>query len=283
MIWSDYKQVKEYDFTDILYEKKYHRELEGGVARITINRPQKLNALTDHAINEMFQAFYDASHDLSIGIIVLTSFGNKAFCAGGDLEWEKKGLKDMIYQGKSPVHILRMSRKPVLSAVKGYCLGLGNFLSSFSDFTIAADNAVFGQAGPTVGSPVDGFLVAYLVKVVGAKKARELFMLCRRYTAIEALEMKLVNMVVPLEKIEQEVDKWCEEILALSPGCIEVLKASFDMEIDYLAGSLGKLSGLMYPDWFTGLEIKEGQQAFFEKRKPRFWKSRIKNLKMKKQ
>ncbi|HAU31383.1 MAG TPA: 1,4-dihydroxy-6-naphthoate synthase [Desulfotomaculum sp.] len=202
---------------------------------------KKLNALTDQAINEMFKAFYDASHDLTIGIIVFTSVGNKAFCAGGDLEWEKKGLKDMICQGKSPIHILRMSRKPVLSAVKGYCLGMGSLLSCFSDFTIAADNVVFAQAGPTVGSPVDGFLVSYLVKVVGAKKARELFMLCRRYTTQEALEMKLVNMVIPLKKIDQEVDRWCEEILALSPGCIEVLKASFDMEIDYMAVSLGKL------------------------------------------
>jgi naphthoate synthase/2-ketocyclohexanecarboxyl-CoA hydrolase len=172
-----------------------------------------------------------------------------------------------------------MSRKPVIAAVKGYCMGMGNCLAYFSDFTIAAENAVFAQGGPRVANPVDGYVVAYLVSVVGAKKAREIYMLCRRYTAQEALEMKLVNAVVPLEKIDAEVDKWCEEILTLSPGCIEVLKATFDMEIDYMAGSYGQLARLMFPDWFTSSESKEGPRAFLEKRRPNFWKIRKDELK----
>jgi naphthoate synthase/2-ketocyclohexanecarboxyl-CoA hydrolase len=274
MKWTDWKQIEEYNFTDILYEKKYHKELEGGVARITINRTNKLNALTDHTMNEMFHAFYDASHDQTIGVIVLTGSGNKAFCAGGDVAWEEKGLREQVYWKYPPIQIIRMSRKPVIAAVKGWCVGMGNSLAYFSDFTIAADNAVFAQGGPRVASPIDGYIVAYLTRVVGTKKAREIYMLCRRYTAKEALEMQLVNTVIPVEKMDEEVDKWCAEILALSPGCIEILKASFDMEIDYMASSCGQLSRLMYPDWFASPEAREGSRAFLEKRKPAFWKIR---------
>ena len=141
------------------------------------------------------------------------------------------------------------------------------------DFTIAADNAAFGQAGPKVSSPADGFFVPYLTKVVGAKKAREMWMLCRRYSAEQAREMGLVNTVVPLEELEQEVDRWCEELLRVSPGCLEILKASFDQEMDGYA-EMGVISGQFYPDWFDMPEGKEGGAAFTQKRSPRFWSLR---------
>ncbi|RJQ26297.1 MAG: 1,4-dihydroxy-6-naphthoate synthase [Peptococcaceae bacterium] len=274
MSWTQWEKDVEYGFTDIIYEKKYHQELTGGVARITINRPEKLNAFTDHTQNEIFHAIYDASHDQMIGVIVLTGAGDKAFCTGGDVAWEEKGLREQFYWRFPPNQLVRLSRKPIIAAVKGWCIGGGNHLAYFCDFTIAADNAKFGQNGPRVASPADGYIVAYLTRVVGAKKAREMWMLCRRYTAQEALAMGLVNAVVPLDKLNEEVDKWCAEILSLSPGCIEILKASFDMEIDYMASTYNQQSRLMYPDWFAGPEAEEGPRAFLQKRKPEFWKVR---------
>ena len=141
------------------------------------------------------------------------------------------------------------------------------------DFTIAADSAKFGQAGPRVSSPADGFFVPYLTKVVGAKKAREMWMLCRRYTADQALEMGLVNAVVPLAELETAVDDWCDELLQASPGCLEILKATFDQEMDGYV-EMGVISSQFYPDWFDTPEGKEGGKAFAEKRKPRFWSLR---------
>lgn len=273
MKWTNWDKVEGYDFTDIIYEKKYHQELEGGVARITTNRPSKYNAMTAHTMDEMFHAFYDASHDQLIGVVVLTGIGDH-FGTGGDVEWEEKGLREQFYWRFPPNQLLRMCRKPVIAAVKGWVIGGSHHLAYMCDFTIAADNARFGQVGPRVSSPADGYLVAYLTRVVGAKKAREMWMLCRRYTAQQALEMNLVNAVVPLDRLEEEVDKWCEEMLSLSPGCLEILKATFDSEMDYLAGSTGQLSRLMQPDWFTDPECREGPRAFLEKRKPHFWKIR---------
>ena len=275
MSWSEWKSVQKISFTDIIYEKKHHHSLGGGAARITINRPKKLNAFTDHTQDEMFHAIYDASHDPTIGVVVLTGAGDQAFCTGGDVEWEEKGLREQFYWRYAPDQLARICRKPIIAAVKGWCIGGGNHLAYFCDFTIAADNAKFGQNGPRVASPADGYIVAYLTRVVGAKKAREMWMLCRRYTASEALAMGLINAVVPLDKLDEEVDKWCEELLALSPGCIEILKASFDMEIDYMAGSYGQLSRQMYPDWFSSPEAEEGPKAFMEKRKPNFWGIRL--------
>ncbi|MHB1419191.1 MAG: enoyl-CoA hydratase-related protein [Bacillota bacterium] len=275
MAWTNWENVAKYDdFLDIIYEKKYHIDLKGGIARVTINRPKKYNAFTNKTLDEMFHAFYDASHDQAIGVVVLTGAGDKAFCTGGDVEWEEKGLREQFYWRYPPNQLLRMCRKPVIAQVKGYAIGAGNHIAYMSDFTIAADNAIFGQNGPRVASPADGYIVAYLTRVVGAKKARELWMLCRKYNAQQALEMGLINAVVPLDKLEEEVDKWCEEILSLSPGCMEILKAAFDADTDYMEGSYGKLSRLIYPDWFEMKECAEGPQAFMEKRKPEFWRIR---------
>jgi naphthoate synthase len=271
MSWTDWQPVTGpgFDFAEITYGKKFHTELEGGVARIAVNRPEKYNALTTDTVAELFRAFYDASHDRTIGAILLAGEG-KNFGSGGDVEWEQWGLREAFYFRYPPNRLLRLSPKPVIALVQGYCIGGHNHLAYCCDFTIAAENAVFGQAGPRVSSPADGSFVPYLVSVVGAKRAREIWMLCRRYKAAEALGMGLVNAVVPLEALEAEADKWCEELLSVSPGCIEILKESFDRELDRYA-EMGVISRTLYPDWFDGAEAKEGPAAFLEKRKPRFW------------
>jgi dihydroxynaphthoic acid synthetase len=274
MAWTSLERVTGFDFADIIYEHK-HRDRGGGVARVTINRPDRLNAFTDRTMKEISTALDDASHDRSIGVVVLTGAGDRAFSSGGDVEWEAGGgLRRQFYGSFPPNQYLRMCRKPIIALVRGYAIGGGNHLAYFCDFTIAAENAVFGQNGPRVASPADGYIVAYLTRVVGAKKAREMWMLCRRYDARQALEMGLVNVVVPLDKIEEEVNRWCEEILDLNPSCIEVLKATFDSDIDYMAGSFGRMSSLMAPDFFEGPDPKEATDAFFAKRKPDFWQFR---------
>jgi naphthoate synthase/2-ketocyclohexanecarboxyl-CoA hydrolase len=274
MAWTEWKTVEGdgLEFDEIIYEKKVHSELGGGVARVSINKPEKYNTMTLRTVDQMFRAFYDASHDAEIGVIVVAAVG-KHFGAGGDVEWEKWGLREAFYNRYPHNRLIRFSRKPVVAQVQGYCLGGHNHMAYCCDFTIAADNAIFGQAGPRVSSPADGFFVPYLTKVVGAKRAREMWMLCRRYPASEALAMGLVNKVVQLEELEAEVDKWCEEMLALSPGCLEILKAAFDQEMDGYA-EMGVISSQLYPDWFDMPEGKEGGHAFTEKRKAEFWKLR---------
>jgi naphthoate synthase/2-ketocyclohexanecarboxyl-CoA hydrolase len=274
MAWTEWQQVtgEGLEFAEILYEKKSHSELEGGVARVTINKPKKYNTMTLATVEEMFRAFYDANHDPAIGVIVVAGAGRN-FGAGGDVEWEKWGLRAAFYNRYPHNRLIRSSRKPVIAAVQGYCLGGHNHMAYCCDFTIAADTAVFGQAGPKVSSPADGFFVPYLTKVVGAKKAREMWMLCRRYTAEQALAMGLVNKVVPLDDMEAEVEQWCEELLSVSPGCLEILKASFDQEMDGYA-EMGIISSQFYPDWFDMPEGKEGGASFREKRAPKFWSLR---------
>jgi naphthoate synthase/2-ketocyclohexanecarboxyl-CoA hydrolase len=272
MAWSEWQNVAGEgleDFEEILYEKKFHAELGGGVARVTIDKAEKYNTMTLSTVDEMFRAFYDANHDTSIGVIIVAGAG-KNFGVGGDVEWEKWGLREAFYNRYPHNRLVRLSRKPIIAQVQGYCLGGHNHMAYCCDFTIAADNAKFGQAGPKVSSPADGFFVPYLTKVVGAKKAREMWMLCRRYPADQALEMGLVNTVVPLDQLESEVDQWCEEMLKVSPGCLEVLKASFDQEMDGYQ-EMGVYSSQFYPDWFDLPEGKEGGASFTEKRPPKFW------------
>ncbi|MBT4520908.1 MAG: hypothetical protein HOC23_12970 [Halieaceae bacterium] len=281
MNWTDWKAVEGDgldNFDEILYQKKTHTELGGGIARITLNKPEKMNTLTLDTVDEMFRAFYDANHDPLIGVIVVAAAG-KHFGAGGDVDWERWGLREAFYNRYPHNRLMRMSRKPIIAQVQGYCIAGHNHMAYCCDFTIAADNAIFGQAGPKVSSPADGFFVPYLTKVVGAKKAREMWMLCRKYPAQEAREMGLVNTVVPLDQLEAEVDQWCEEMLEKSPGCLEVLKASFDQEMDGYKESCIN-SGSMYPDWFDMPEGKEGGEAFVNKRRPKFWDIRKREAQM---
>ena len=274
MSWSEWIRINTLgaELKEIIYEKKYHQPLKGGIARLTVNRPEKYNALRPSTEEELFRCFYDASHDKSIGVVILTGAGDH-FGAGGDVEWEAWGLRQRFYYEYPTNRLIRVCRKPIIAAVKGYCIGSANHIAYFCDFTIAAENAIFGQNGPRVASPADGYIVQYLVQVVGAKKARELWMLCRRYTADEALGMGLINKVVPLNRLDDEVDMWCEEILTGSPTCIEILKASFDSEWDSMP-PLGIQSTSLYPDFFDSSECLEGSKAFLEKRKPKFWKAR---------
>ncbi len=260
------------NFSDVNYDKKYQLELGGGVARIAINRPQKYNAFSMQTCDELFRAFYDASHDPMIGAIVLTGEGDH-FGTGGDVEWEQWGLREMFYWRYGPNRIVRLSRKPVIAAIKGYCIGGHHHLAYCCDLSIAADNAIFGQNGPRVSSPADGYIMPLLARVVGAKRAREMWMLCRRYSASEALSMGLVNRVVPLERLYDEVDRWCDDLLKASPACLEILKASFDWELDTMP-QFGLISAELYPDWFESKEGREGSAAFLEKRKPDYWKIR---------
>ena len=280
MGWSDWETVtgEGFDFDEIRYEKKWHSDLEGGMARVTIHKPDKYNAMTLSTVEEMFRAFYDANHDTSLGAIVVAGSG-KHFGVGGDVEWEKWGLRNAFYFRYPHNRLIRQSRKPVIAAVQGYCLGGHNHMAYCCDFTIAADTAKFGQAGPKVSSPADGFFVPYLTKVVGAKKAREMWMLCRRYSAEEALQMGLVNKVVPLDELESAVEDWCEELLAVSPGCLEILKSAFDQEMDGYQ-EMGVISGEYYPDWFDMPEGKEGGASFTEKRPPKFWSLRKREAEM---
>jgi dihydroxynaphthoic acid synthetase len=280
MGWTDWQEVEGEGmvFEEILYDKKHHEELGGGIARVTINKPDKYNVMSLATVDEMFRAFYDANHDPSVGVIIVAGAG-KNFGTGGDIEWEKWGLREAFYNRYPHNRLIRNSRKPVMAVVQGYCLGGHNHMAYCCDFTIAADTAKFGQAGPKVSSPADGFFVPYLTKVVGAKKAREMWMLCRRYPADQALDMGLVNCVVPLDDVWNEVDRWCEELLAKSPGCLEILKASFDQEMDGYT-EMGIVSGQFYPDWFDMPEGKEGGASFTEKRPPRFWALRKREAEM---
>ena len=257
-------------YTDILYHKC------DGIAKITINRSKVRNAFRPLTVNEMSDALGDAREDQQIGVIILTGAGDLAFCSGGD----QKIRGDTGYKDETGVHRLnvldfqrqiRTSPKPVIAMVAGYAIGGGHVLHLMCDLTIAADNAVFGQTGPKVGSFDGGYGASYLARVVGQKKAREIWFLCRQYDAAKALEMGLVNAVVPLANLEEETVKWCREILANSPLAIRCLKAALNADCDGQAG-LQELAGNATLLYYMSEEAQEGRNAFNEKRKPNFGK-----------
>lgn len=254
------------DYSDIIF----HRA--DGVARITINRPEKYNAFRGQTCDELIDALHAAAWDKSIGVVVLTGAGDKAFCTGGD-----QSAHDGGYDGRGviglPVEelqgLIRDVPKPVIARVNGFAIGGGNVLVTCCDLAIASETAQFGQVGPKVGSVDPGFGTAFLSRVVGEKKAREIWFLCRRYSAQQALAMGLVNAVVPPDELDVEVDRWCKEILALSPTAIAIAKRSFNADSDSIRG-IGGL-GMQALSLFYGTqESQEGVQAFLEKRKPRF-------------
>ena len=259
------------DFEDILYEKS-----EEGIAKITINRPQVRNAFRPLTVREMETALADARDDENIGVIILTGQGKDAFCSGGDQKVRGNGgyvggdgvprLNVLDFQRQ-----IRTCPKPVIAMVAGWCVGGGHVLHMMCDLTIAADNARFGQTGPRVGSFDGGWGASYMARIVGQKKAREIWFLCRFYDATEALEMGLVNTVVPYEELEAETVQWCREILANSPIAIRCLKAALNADCDGQAG-LQELAGNATLLYYMTEEGQEGKEAFLEKRRPNFKK-----------
>jgi 2-ketocyclohexanecarboxyl-CoA hydrolase len=249
-------------------------EIRDGIATITIDRPQVYNAFRGRTCEELIDAVQRAGWDQAVGVIVLTGRGDKAFCTGGDQK-----AHDGAYDGRGTIGLpieelhaaIRNVPKPVIAKVRGYAIGGGNVLATICDLTIAADNAVFGQVGPKVGSVDPGFGTAYLARVVGEKKAREMWYLCRRYTAAEALAMGLVNAVVPAAELDAEVERWCREILEKSPTAIAIAKQSFNADSENILGIAKQ--GMQALSLFYGTaESKEGVAAFKEKRKPDFRK-----------
>lgn len=263
--------IKIKDFEDIKYEKT-----QDGIAKITINRPEVRNAFRPKTVIELQEAFNLAREDSSIGVVILTGEGSDAFCSGGDQK--VRGHAGYVGgDGVARLNILDVQKqirslpKPVIAMVAGYAIGGGHVLHVVCDLTIAADNAKFGQTGPKVGSFDGGLGSSYLSRIVGQKKAREIWFLCRQYSAAEALEMGLVNCVVPIDKLEEETIKWCKEILEHSPLAIRCLKASLNADCDGQMGLL-ELAGNATLLYYMSEEAKEGKNAFIEKRKPDFSK-----------
>jgi len=256
------------DYQDILYE------VRDGAAWITINRPDVMNAMRGQTCEELIAAFNRAGYDDSIGVIVLAGAGDKAFCTGGDQsahegQYDGRGIIGLPIEELQS--IIRDVPKPVIARVQGFAVGGGNVLCTLCDFTIASEKAVFAQVGPKVGSVDPGFGTTFLARVVGEKKAREIWYLCRRYPASEALDMGLVNTVVPADQLDAEVEKWCAEIMEKSPTAIAIAKRSFNMDTEHQRGisSMGMYALKLYYDTD---ESKEGVNAFQEKRKPDFRK-----------
>ena len=267
----DWKKVKQYE--DIIYEKA------DGIARVTINRPHKRNAFRPQTVFEMFEAFTDAREDNSVGVVLLTGAGphtdgKYAFCSGGDQS--VRGKAGYVGgDGVPRLNVLDLQKrirsmpKVVIALVAGYAIGGGHVLHVICDLSIAADNAIFGQTGPKVGSFDGGFGSGYLARIVGQKKAREIWYLCRQYNAQEALDMGLVNKVVPVEELEAEGVQWAREVMEKSPLAIRCLKSAFNADCDGQAG-IQELAGNATLLYYLTEEGTEGKQAFLEKRKPEF-------------
>lgn len=262
------------NYEDVIYET------HEGIAKITINRPHVRNAFRPKTVMELIDAFTIAREDSSIGVIVLTGANHgegeekEAFCSGGDQKVRGNGG----YVGDDQIprlnvldlqHLIRIIPKPVIAMVNGFAIGGGHVLHIVCDLTIASENAKFGQTGPKVGSFDGGYGAGYLARIVGHKKAREIWYLCRQYTAKEALEMGLVNTVVPFDELENETVKWAKEILQHSPTALRFLKSSFNADTDGIAG-LQQLAGDATLLFYTSEEGKEGRDAFKEKREPEF-------------
>ena len=265
---AKWKKVRQYQ--DIRYEKWQ------GIAKITINRPEVRNAFRPQTLFELSAAFEDAREDPVVGVIVLTGAGDKAFCSGGDQRI--RGREG--YLGKDGVprlNVLDLQRqirtlpKPVVAMVAGYAIGGGHVLHVVCDLTIAADNARFGQTGPRVGSFDGGFGASTLASLVGLKKAKEIWFLCRQYDAPAALKMGLVNAVVPLADLEAETVRWCQEMLKLSPLALRLLKSSFNAALDGQAG-IQELAGNATLLYYMSAEAQEGRDAYVQKRAPDFSK-----------
>lgn len=257
------------DKEEVLYGVDNH------VATITLNRPKTLNAFTGDNIKEMQELLDKAANDRNVGVIVLTGTGERAFCVGGatllpvDVAADgKSGLEDLNFTFNRQI---AECLKPVIARVNGYAIGGGHHIAYFCDFTIVAEHAIFGQNGPRVGSPAGGYIVSHSANVLGHKRARELWMLCRRYTARQALDWGLANAVVPMAQLDEEVRKWADELLAVSPTCLKILKRSFYYHMEpIMQRDMNEMIREIAPDYFRTGEQAEGASAFLEKRKPDF-------------
>jgi 2-ketocyclohexanecarboxyl-CoA hydrolase len=253
-------------FEDISYSKA------NGVATITIDRQHVMNAFRSQTIEEMTAALRDADNDSSIGVVVLAGAGEKAFCTGGDQSTHSgtyvgRGLTGIpIEEFQSAVRDIRI---PVIARVQGYAIGGGNVIATLCDLTIASEKAIFGQVGPKVGSVDPGWGTTYLARLVGEKKAREIWYLCRRYTAAQAYEMGMINVVVPHDELDATVEAWCQEIVSKSPTAIAIAKRSFNADTDHIRG-IGNAGLEALALYYRTEESKEGVRAFLEKRKPNF-------------
>jgi len=260
-------------YIDIIYAKA-----DEGIAKIVINRPEVRNAFRPETVREMQSAFTDARDDPDIGVVILAGQGREAFCSGGDQRVRGEGGY-LGGDGVPRLNVLDLQRqirtlpKPVVAMVAGYAIGGGQVLHMICDLTIAADNARFGQTGPKVGSFDGGYGASYMARIVGQKKAREIWFLCRQYDARQALEMGLVNRVVPYEQLEAETVQWCREMLDNSPIALRCLKAALNADCDGQAG-LQELAGNATLLYYLSEEGQEGRDAFLEKRKPDFRKFR---------
>jgi naphthoate synthase len=274
--WIPAETTADGSFTDIRYEKS--AAPDEGIAKITIARPEVRNAFRPRTIVEISRALEDAREDTSIGVIVLTGEGTDAFCSGGDQRVrgdsgyldEDAGSAAVGRFHVTDLHVqMRRLPKPVVAMVAGYAIGGGHVLHLVCDLTIAAENARFGQVGPRVGSFDGGYGAGLLANIVGAKRAKEIWFLCRQYSAEQALEMGLINTVVPLQRLEEETVSWCKEMLALSPFALRLLKASFNAAEDGLAGiqQLAHDANLLF---YGSEEAQEGRDAYREKRRPDF-------------
>ena len=255
-------------YEDLIYD------VRDGAAHITINRPKVMNAFRGKTCEELIHAFQKAGWDKTIGVIVLGGSGDRAFCTGGD-----QSAHEGQYDGRGTIglpieevqSLIRDVPKPVIARVQGYAIGGGNVLATMCDLTIASEKAIFGQVGPKMGSVDPGFGTAYLARLVGEKKAREIWYLCRRYTAAEALAMGLVNAVVPHDQLDAEVTKWCAEIMEKSPTAISIAKRSFNADSENIRG-IGAMGMQTLKLYYDSDESREGVNAFNEKRKPDFRK-----------
>ena len=260
--------VRSSGYEDIVYETAQ------GIAKITINRPEVRNAFRPKTLFELSDAFEAARDDASVGVVIFTGAGNEAFCSGGDQRVRgDDGYVDDKGIGRLNVLDLQVQirrlPKPVIAMVAGYAIGGGHVLHVVCDLTIAADNARFGQTGPKVGSFDGGYGAGLLARIVGHKKAREIWYLCRQYDAQDALQMGLVNTVVPLERLEEETIAWARRMLEMSPLALRLLKAAFNADTDGLAG-IQQLAGDATLLYYMSDEAQEGRNAYLEKRKPRF-------------
>jgi len=266
------REARRMDLTDVRYE------VDRGLATITIDRPERMNAFRAHTVDELIACLKRAWASTDVGVVCLTGAGDRAFCTGGDQK-QRAETGDYgpsasgLFEVETLHRTIREIPKPVIAAVNGFAIGGGHVLHVLCDLTIAADTATFGQNGPRVGSFDAGFGTSYLARVVGEKRAREIWMLCRRYDAETAERWGLVNRIVPAAELHAEVRRWADEILALSPTALRFVKQSFTMETEHLAG-VGQLAFSGLWEFVEGEEAREGVAAFNEKRAPDFGRYR---------